>query len=137
METTLEDLAANLSFILKEEIHVENDCIVLGGVGPGDYAFLQIGANDGRLYLSAPIMDIDEDHEMIGQYLSTLMELNGDTKNYPHARVAYNAMGGSAHWIELIEEGLSAQALVQLIQERGQFIAQIRHALNTTQIAEA
>jgi hypothetical protein len=133
MATTLEDLAKDLSFVLKEEIHVENDCIVLGGVEPSDHAFLQIGANDGRFYFSAPIVNINEADKVSEQHLSILMELNGDTKNYPRGRIAYNSIGGSAHWIELIEEGLSAQDLVRLIEERGKLIAHIRYALTAVE----
>lgn len=130
MAINLEDLAKNLSFVLKEEIHVEYDCIVLGGVEPGDYAFLQIGVNDGDLYFSAPILQIDESSEAAGQQLSVLMQLNADTKNYPRGRIAYNSIGGSAYWIELIQADVSAQDLVKLIQDRGELIAQIRFALN-------
>jgi hypothetical protein len=131
MATTLEDLAHNLSLALNEKIHVENECIVLGGVNPGDYAFLQIGANDGELYFSAPIIDIDESNEMSGQHLGVLMELNGDTKNYPHGRIAYNSIGGSAHWIERLEKGLDAKQVIELIEARGKLIAQIRFALQS------
>lgn len=134
MTMTLEDLAKNLSFVLNEEIHVENDCIVLGGSDSGDYAFLQLGANDGCLYFSAPITNIDEASQVSDQHLSILMELNGDTKNYPHGRIAYSAIGGMAHWIELIEEGLDAKELVELIQSRGKLIAQIRHALKAVKV---
>jgi hypothetical protein len=131
MATTLEDLAHNLSLALNEKIHVENECIVLGGVNPGDYAFLQIGVNDGELYFSAPIIDIDESNEMSGQHLGVLMELNGDTKNYPHGRIAYNSIGGSAHWIERLEQGLDTKQVIELIEARGKFIAQIRFALQS------
>jgi hypothetical protein len=135
MTVSLEEVAKNLSFLLGEEIHVENDCIVLGGVEPKDYAFLQLGANDGRLYFSAPIIDIDEENEFSDQHLSTLLELNADTKNYPHGRIAYSSIGGAAHWIEVIEDELSTQDLLTLIKARGEFIAQIRFALQSLQKA--
>jgi hypothetical protein len=135
MAASLEEVAKNLSFLLGEEIHVENDCIVLGGVESKDYAFLQLGANDGCLYFSAPIVDIDEETEFCDQYLSTLLELNGDTKNYPRGRIAYSSIGGAAHWIEVIEDELSAQDLLALIKARGEFIANIRFALKSLQKA--
>jgi hypothetical protein len=135
MAATLEDLARDLSFVLKEEIQVENDCIILGGVGPNDHAFLQLGANDGRLYFSAPIVTIDESDKVGDQHLSILMELNGDTKNYPRGRIAYNPVANSADWIELLEEAISAQDLVHLIEERGKLIEHIRYALKAVESA--
>jgi hypothetical protein len=135
MAISLEDLARDLSFVLKEEIHIENDCIVLGGVDLNDHAFLQIGANDGRLYFSVPIVNIHESDKVSDEHLSILMELNGDTKNYPHGRIAYNSIGNSAFWIELIEEGSSAQDLLHLIEERGKLIAHIRYALKAVEKA--
>lgn len=135
MATTLEDLASGLSLVLKEPVHIENECIVLGGNAEGDYLVLQLGANDKQLYLTIPIIDIDESGEKSAAHLSALMELNGDTKNYPLGRIAYNAIAGSAHWIELIEKGFSAKDLVGLIEARGKLIAQIRYALNSTEKA--
>lgn len=135
MATTLEDLASNLSLVLKESVRIENECIVLGGNAERDYLVLQMGANDDQLYLTIPIFDIDESSEKSAAHLSALMELNGDTKNYPHGRIAYNAIAGSAHWIELIEKGFSAKDLVGLIEARGKLIAQIRYALNSTEKA--
>ncbi len=130
----LEDLANNLSFELKEKVHVENACIILGGQGPHDYAVLQLGANDGELYLSAPILDIYEDDDQYHDQLSTLLELNGDTKNYPNGRIAYNASAGNAIWIEKIEQEFSAKQLIELIQARGQLIAQIRYAFQGAKV---
>jgi hypothetical protein len=135
MANVLDDLATNLSFVLKEKIHVENDCIVLGGSEPSDYAFLQIGANDGELYLSAPIIEINEINELAGDHLSILMELNGDTKNYPHGRIAYNSIASAAQWVEKLDQALSAQQIIDLVQARGQLIAQIRFALQSTEKA--
>jgi thiamine pyrophosphate-dependent acetolactate synthase large subunit-like protein len=135
MTINLEDIAKGLSSVLNEEIQIQDGCIALGGVDANDYALLQIGANDSRLYFSAPIVQIDEEKESSAKELCTLMELNSDTKNFPRARIAYHSTAGAAHWIEWIEDDIHAQDLLALIQERGKTIAHIRHALKSIERA--
>jgi len=129
MTTSLNDLASGLSAELKETIQVQDDCIVLTGLDPSDHAVLQLGANDGALYLSASIVKITDTDDLSSEYLNILLELNSDTKNYPYGRIALDSLAESATWIERIEPDIDAQRLIQIIEARGLLIARIRLAL--------
>ena len=126
---TIENIAEGLTQVLGEQIIVQDGSIALQGADNEDYALLQIGANDGALYFSAPIKKIEVERAT-ALVLRTLMELNSDTKNYPFARVAYNPAQATADWIERCESDINPLELLELIRSRGILITRIRQALS-------
>ena len=130
----IDEIAQKLSEHLGQNIQAYEGCIYLSGEQDDDYACLQIGANDGRLYFSAPVIKIDSE-DVSNDFLQALLELNGDSKNYPEARIAFNPLTESAEWIERCDVDLNAQQLVALIQARGVLIGQMQEALGAIQEA--
>ena len=125
---TIVDIANQLSEHLGQNIQEHEGCIYLSGEQDDHVACLQIGANDGYLYFSAPVIKIDTE-DVSSECLQVLLELNGDSKNYPMGRIAFNPETESAEWIERCEVDSNAQQLVALIQDRGVLIAQMQQAL--------
>ena len=131
---TIDAVANQLSEQLDQNIQAHEGCIYLSGEQDDHVACLQIGANDGRLYFSAPVIKINTE-DVSSECLQALLELNGDTKNYPEARIAFNPLTESAEWIERCDVDLDAQQLVALIQARGVLIGQMQQALAAIQEA--
>jgi hypothetical protein len=127
---TIVDVANQLSEQLGQHIQVHEDCIYLSGEQDDHVACLQIGANDGHLYFSAPVIKIATE-DVSSECLQALLELNGDSKNYPEARIAFNPLTESAEWIERCDVDSNAQQLVALIQARGVLIGKLQQALAT------